>query len=114
MKKISLTELIPGKSYYINTAGLLVNENEQGPQPHYHAKEILVFTEIVNEYFGRFEKKINDHLTLIITKNTTYYDIYEPQRELVYARTMKNVFEKYLDENTSISIANSYWPRPHP
>lgn len=112
MKKISLLELIPDNSYYINTAGLLVNENEQGPQPHYHSKEKLVFKEIINEYFGKFEKKINDHLTIIVSRNTQFYDIYEPQRELVYTKTMKNIFKKYLDENTSISLAKTYFIPP--
>jgi hypothetical protein len=112
MKLVSLQELIPDNSYYINTTGLLVKENEQGPQPHYHSKEKLVFKEIINEYFGKFEKKINDHLTVVVTRNTQLYDIYEPQRELVYTKTMKNVFEKYLDDTTSISIAKTYFIPP--
>lgn len=109
MKLVILQELIPDNSYYMNTTGLLVKENEQGPQPLYHSKEILVFKEIINEYCGKFEKKINDHLTVIVMRNTQLYDIYEPQRELAYTKTMKNVFEQYLDETTSISIAKTYF-----
>jgi hypothetical protein len=112
MKLVSLQELIPDKEYYINECGLLVKDNEQGPQPLYHSKEILVFKEIINEYFGKFEKKINDNLTVIVSRNTQFYDMYEPQRELVYTKTMKNVFEKYLDHTTSISIAKTYFIHP--
>lgn len=109
MKKKNLYELLPGHEYYINTCGLIVKENEQGPQPSYHSREILIFIEIVNEQFGKFEKKLNDKITVIVTRNMQFYDVYMPERELIYTKTMKTIFDQYLDDATSTCISKSYF-----
>ena len=101
-------ELIHNKYYYINAHGLIVKENEQGPQPRYNSKEYLLFIEYTteHEHVAKFEKRLGNAVHTIVLRNLHLYDIYECEIDHIYANIMTQLFETFIDKETSHGMAS--------
>jgi len=101
-------ELIYNKYYLINTPGLIVKENEQGPQPRYNSKECLLFIEYTTEleHVAKFKKKIGNIGYINVLRNLHLYDIYECEINNIYTNIMTQLFETFIDKETSYGMTS--------